>query len=188
MGCVHQHIKKNCPNAQLVHDKFHVVKYLTKAIDDTRREEVKIDPLLKHTRFMFLRRLDTMTDKQKIKFETENIINTKTASAWRMRENFLALYESKTKQEAIEYFHNWYKSVIHSNNKHMKKAAKTIKNHLENIVSQIGRTISNARAEQTNSKIAKLQRVAQGYHNFDNLRAAILFFNGSLNLFHTIND
>ncbi|MCE5332448.1 MAG: transposase, partial [Bacteroidales bacterium] len=44
------------------------------------------------------------------------------------------------------------------------------------------------RAEQTNSKIAKIQRMAQGYHNFDNLRAAILFFNGNLSLFHTIND
>ena len=65
----------------------------------------------------------------------------------------------------------------------MKKAAKTIKRHLDGVVHQIGNTISNARAEQTNSKIAKLQRMAQGYSNFNNLRAAILFFNGKLDLF-----
>jgi transposase len=70
----------------------------------------------------------------------------------------------------------------------MKVAAQTIKAHIDNIITQIGTTISNGRAEQTNSKIAKLQRVAQGYHNFENLRAAILFFNGGLSLFHTIND
>ena len=172
----------------MVHDKFHVVKYLTNAIDLTRREEVKIEPLLKKTRFVFLKRLDTMTHKQRLTFELENISNTKTASVWRMRENFIAMYECQTSEQALEYFNAWYKSVIHSSNKHIKKAAKTIKKHIEDIVSQIGSTISNGRAEQTNSKIAKIQRMAQGYHNFDNLRAAILFFNGNLSLFHTIND
>jgi len=63
----------------LVHDKFHVVKYLTDAIDLTRREEVKIEPLLKKTRFIFLKRLDTMTDKQRLTFELENISNTKNS-------------------------------------------------------------------------------------------------------------
>jgi transposase len=129
-----------------------------------------------------------MTEKQRLKFETENISNTRTAAAWRMRENFLAMYDCKTRAEAKGYFKVWYKSVIHSKNKFMKEAAKTLKKHIDNIVTQIGTTISNGRAEQTNSKIAKIQRVAQGYHNFNNLRAAILFFNGNLSLLHTIND
>ena len=161
---------------------------MTSAIDQTRREEVKSEPLLKKTRFIFLKRLDTMTENQRIKFETENLANSKTAAAWRMRENFLALYECKTQKEAKTYFQTWYKSVIHSKNEHMKKAAKTIKEYVDNIVTQISNNISNGRAEQANSKIAKIQRVAQGYHNFENLRAAILFFNGGLSLFHTIND
>jgi transposase len=136
---------------------------------------------------MFLKRLDTMTIKQREKFETENIKNTQTALAWRMRENFMALYDCKTQEEARKYFNRWYQSVIHSKNKHMKAAAKTIKQHIDNIVTQIGVNISNGRAEQANSKIAKIQRVAQGFRSFDNLRTAILFFNGSLSLFHTIN-
>ena len=172
----------------LVHDKFHVVKYLTDAIDKTRREEVKQETILKKTRYIFLKRLDTMTEKQRERFDTENIRNTKTAAAWRMRENFIAMYDCKSQQEAKIYFNCWYKSVIHSKNNHMKTAAETIKQHIDNIVTQIGTTISNGRAEQANSKIAKIQRVSQGYRNFDNLRAAILFFNGGLSLFHTIND
>jgi transposase len=129
-----------------------------------------------------------MTEKQRLTFELENISNTKTASAWRMRENFIAMYECQTSEQAMEYFNAWYKSATHSSNKHIKKAAKTIKEHIGNIASQIGSTISNSRAEQANSKIAKIQSVAQCYHNFDNLRAASLFFNGNLSLFQTIND
>ncbi len=130
-----------------------------------------------------LKRLDTMTEKQRAKFELINQSNTLTAKAWRMRENFLEIYLCKTVQEAESFFERWYLNVVHSNLPAMKKAAKTINRHLEGVVHQIGNDISNARAEQTNSKIAKLQRMAQGYTNFRNLRAAILFFNGKLDLF-----
>jgi hypothetical protein len=44
-----------------------------------------------------------------------------------------------------------------------------------NIVSQIGSTILNGRAEQINRKIVKIHKDAQSYHNFNNLKAAILF-------------
>ncbi|GHT17709.1 hypothetical protein FACS189429_2390 [Bacteroidia bacterium] len=159
VGGVYERIKKNCPNTALVHDKFHVIKYLTDAIDQMRREEVKTEDILKKTRFIFLKRLDTMTEKQRLKFETENISNTKTAAAWRMRENFLAMYDCKTQEEAKKYFETWYKSVIHSKNRFMKKAATTLKEHIDNIVTQIGTTISNGRAEQANSKIAKIQLI-----------------------------
>jgi transposase len=130
-----------------------------------------------------LKRLDTMTEKQRVKFDLINQSNTMTAKAWKMRENFLELYQCPTQEEAKLFFERWYLNVIHSNIPALKKAAKTIKRYIEGIITQIGNTISNARAEQTNSKIAKLQRMAQGYSNFNNLRAAILFFNASLDLF-----
>lgn len=129
-----------------------------------------------------LKRLDAMTEKQRLRFEEINQANTMTAKAWTMRENFLEIYESESEDQAIVFFERWYKNVIHSNVKHLKKAAKTIRRYWPNILTQIGRQISNARAEQTNSKIAKLQRMANGYSNFANLRAAILFFNGKLDL------
>ncbi|MDD3724973.1 MAG: transposase [Bacteroidales bacterium] len=59
--------------------------------------------------------------------------------------------------------------------------------HGINLLFTLQTNISNAKAEQTNSKIAKIKRVANEYHTFDNLRAAILFFNGNLDLLHTIN-
>lgn len=165
-----------------MHDKFHVVKYLTLAIDETRKKEVGEHPILKRSKYVMLKRLDTMTEKQRAKFDLINQSNTLTAKAWKMRENFLEIYESKNQQEAESFFERWYLNVVHSNLAAMKKAAKTIKRHLDGVVHQIGNNISNARAEQTNSKIAKLQRMAQGYSNFNNLRAAILFFNGKLDL------
>ena len=167
----------------LVHDKFHVVRYLTDAIDQTRRREARAEPiLLKKARYAVLKRLDKMTEKQREKFDKINDANIRTAKAWRMRENFLELYECNSKEEATAFFNRWYENVVHSNIIHMKKAAKTLKKHLDGITNQIGTQISNARAEQNNNKIARLQRAAYGYRNVQNLRTAILFFNGQLDL------
>ena len=160
-----------------------MVRFLTEGIDQTRRREARKEPiLLKRARYVVLKRLDKMTEKQREKFDKINDANITTAKAWRMRENFLELYECKSKEEATAFFNRWYENVIHSNIIHMKKAAKTLKRHLDGIINQIGQQISNAKAEQNNNKIARIQRVAYGYRNVQNLRTAILFFNGQLDL------
>jgi transposase len=159
-----------------------VVRFLTNAIDITRRAEVKNEPILKKSRYTVLKRLDTMTAAQRAKFDQINTKNIKTAKAWKMRENFLELYECSTKEAADAFFQRWYANVIHSNCSAMKIAAKTLINHLDGITNQAGSTLTNAKAEQNNNNIGRLQRVAHGYRNFTNLRTAILFFNGKLNL------
>ena len=60
-----------------------------------------------------LKRLDTMTEKQRAKFDLINQSNTLTAKAWKMRENFLEIYQSKNQQEAESFFERWYLNVVH---------------------------------------------------------------------------
>jgi len=63
--------------------------------------------------------------------------------------------------------------------------AKTLLNYKEGIIQSVIDKVSNGKAQQHNASIQKLFRglgVAHGYRNFDNLRAAILFFNGQLNM------
>ena len=171
----------------LIHDKFHVVKYLNEAIDQTRKQEVKTEGLLKRAKYVMLKRVENMTERQQQKFDEINAANLLTVKAWRMKENFLGLHDCSNDFSAELYFNRWYKSVIHSNVPAMKKAAKTLKAHLDGIVNTINYNISNARAEQINSKIQKLQSVGHGYRNFENFTIAILFFNGQLDMLsHTL--
>lgn len=44
-------IQENFENANITFDKFHVVKLVNEAVDNTRREEQKENPLLKNSRF-----------------------------------------------------------------------------------------------------------------------------------------
>ena len=56
------------------------------------------------------------------------------------------------------------------------------KNHLPGILSYFTHRITNAIAEGTNSKIEWIKNTARGYRNWDNLKAAIFFHCGGLNL------
>ncbi|MDI6767477.1 MAG: transposase, partial [Bacteroidota bacterium] len=74
-------------------------------------------------------------------------------------------------------------NVVKSNIEPMKKVAKTLRNYKVGIINIIKYRVTNARAEQFNGAIQKLNHIAHGYRNFDNLRCAVLFFNGKLDLF-----
>lgn len=44
-----------------------MVKYLNKGIDDTRKKEVKTEPLLKKAKYVMLKNSEDLTDKERAK-------------------------------------------------------------------------------------------------------------------------
>lgn len=163
-----------------------MVKYLNKGIDHTRKVEVKTQPLLKKAKYVMLKNSNKLTDKQKVKFMEINQANLLTAKAWKMRENFMEIFQSENQEQANAFFESWYENVKKSNVEPMKKVAETLKNFKQGITAIVKHRITNARAENFNGKIQQLNAIAHGYRNFDNLRGAILFHNGQLDMFsHT---
>ncbi|MNW37472.1 Transposase [compost metagenome] len=45
-------IQKQFPTAEIIFDKFHVMKMVNEAVDDVRRVEQKQAPELKHSRYL----------------------------------------------------------------------------------------------------------------------------------------
>jgi transposase len=66
--------------------------------------------------------------------------------------------------------------------KPIETIVRLFENHVHGIVSYFKYQITNARAEQLNSKIAQLNRIAKGFRRARNIRTAILFFFGNLEL------
>lgn len=130
-----------------------------------------------------LKNSDKLTDKQKARFMEINQANLLTSRAWKMKENFLEIFTKQTTEETSVFFDTWYENVVKSNIEQMKKVAKTLKRYKTGIINIVKYRITNARAEQFNGSIQKLNHVAHGYRNFQNLRYAVLFYNGNLDLF-----
>jgi len=171
------------PKAKVVHDRFHLIKYLNDAIDKVRRREVKQHEELKNSRFVLLKNKENWTDKQQIIFEYIQAANYQVSKAWRVRENFKDIFGSSTLNQAITLFIKWGASALNTNIKEIIKVAKMFNNHIKGVCNALTHSFSNAMAERLNGKIQEIKTVAKGYRTFKNFRSAILFFHGGLNLY-----
>ena len=81
------------------------------------------------------------------------------------------------------YFKRWYFWATHSRPRPIRKAAQTLKAHIDKIVIYATHRITNARGEAINAKIEKVKRMACGFRNRAHYRTAIYFHCGGLDLF-----
>ena len=176
------------PYADIVHDRFHIMKYLNDAVDRTRiienRELVSNDDdILKKSKFLFLKNEDNLTDKQAVRFQAIKELNLKTCQAWHIKENFKEFFNCTFINEAKSYFSQWYQDVKESKLSHMTKVAEMLRNHFMGLLNYVKHRISNAMAENLNGQIQKIKTIGRGFYAFKNYRIAILFFLGKLDMF-----
>lgn len=181
-------IEQVLPGADIVHDKFHIMGHLGKAIDEVRRKESKDlvaqgDRILKGSRYALLKNEENRSEEEQEKFKEIQASGLKVAKAWAMRDVFSGFWYYKYEKSARKYFDKWYFWVTHSKLKPVIKAAKMIKSRFKNVISYLHHGITNAVAEGLNSKIQAIKAAARGFRNFANYRIAVLFHCGGLSLY-----
>lgn len=149
------------PNASIVHDRFHLVKYLNEAIDKVRRREVKQHQDLKNSRYALLKNPENLTDRQRIHFQAIKDANYEVSKAWQVRENFKDLF-SKGKLLATLSFLQWANDATKRKIKEVDKVVEMFKNHLSGVVNALLINLTNAMAERLNGKIQELKTVGRG--------------------------
>jgi len=182
-----------CPNAEVVHDKFHVSKYLGEAVDKVRRQENKAlieegKDTLKGTRQLWLYALENLPKDKSATFLSLQKEDLQTGRAWSIKENFRHFWECKTIEDAEVYFRSWYSWSTHSKLAPIAKVANMLKRHLEGILAYITHRITNATSEGFNSRIQSIKSAARGFRNFENYRTRILFFCGRLELIPNVSN
>ncbi len=181
-------VNAQLPDAAIVHDKFHLFKYLNAAIDQTRRDENKKlshkdhNPLL-GARYLFLKNQQHLTDSQRTRFQQLQELNLLTSQAWTIKETFKGFYDSQTINEAKFFFTEWFDQVMKSTIEPMKKVAKMFVDHSVGLLNYISYRITNAIAESINSLIEQIKRTARGFRAYENFRISVLFYLGKLDLY-----
>jgi transposase len=158
-------VNENLPNAEITFDKFHILKIINDAVDAVRREEAKTNPLLKKTRYIFLKNHGNLTASQRAKKEELQLadLNLRSMEALRMRETFQQIYHAETEKDFSELLHQWLDWVLHCDLEPMRKAAQTVQKHLPGIQNWIRSRINNGILEGLNSIIQAAKRKARGY-------------------------
>ena len=175
------------PQADIVHDKFHISKYLGEAVDAVRKQEHRTlcqagtSPLT-GSKWAWLRNYPDGRSAEAISFRALNQLNLKTSRAWRIKENFTQFWSYSYKGAAKRFFKVWSNNAMRTRLEPVKKVVKMLRRHEEGLLNFSTHRISNACAEGFNSAIQLIKANARGFRNFTNYRARILFHCGKLDL------
>lgn len=171
----------------IVHDKFHVAKYLGTAVDKVRRGEHRTlqkggVSVLTKTKYLWLKSPDTWEADEKKQFKALMEDELKVGRAWVLKESFRMFWEYAKEWSAFRFFKRWYFRATHSHLKPMIEVAKMLKRHIDGLLAYIEHAITNAVTEGLNSKIQAIKSNARGFRNFEHYRIAILFHCGKLDM------
>ncbi len=173
---------------KIVFDRFHVMQHVLKAVDKVRIQEHKAlseegNTILTGTKYLWLWSQENIPQWRKEQFEALRAKDLKVSRASAIKENLRHMWDYRYEANMRKYFTSWYYWATHCRLKPIKEAAKTLKTHIDNIVTYAKHRITNALAEGMNAKIEKVKRMACGFRNRAHYRMAIFFHCGGLDIF-----
>ena len=169
-------------------DRFHVMQKFGKALDEIRAEEAKrlgrdgYQPVLKRSRWCFLKRPANLTDKQTVKLSELLKYNLRTVRAYLLREEFQRLWEYKSAAWAGKFLDEWTGRVMRSRLEPMKKVARTIRVHQPLILNwfRARGAVSSGAVEGLNNKVKLVTRKSYGFRTPGVAKLALLHNLGRL--------
>ena len=169
------------PNAKVVADKFHFVRYITEAVDTVRKQVQGKLPqterkYFKHSRKLLLSRYDKLKEEKQKEALNYILINYSEdlRIVYREKEEMLKIVQIENKKQAKERLNAWIKRNLESDILALKGCAQTYFNWITEIRNALEVPYSNGPMEGYNNKIKTLKRIAFGFRNFTHFKARIL--------------
>ena len=166
------------PNAMIIIDRFHVIRYVTWALENVRKRIQKQMHPSKRRYFKRSRKI-LLSHQSKLKEESLQALeimlmqSNELAVAYHLKELFYDFMDSKNKDEAKLKLKYFIISAQISNIKEFDPVLTMLYNWSEYILNSFECTYSNGYTEGTNNKIKVIKRNAYGYRNFENFRNRI---------------
>ena len=163
-------VGKQLPNAEITFDPFHVIALANGALEEVRRDEVWQEPLLKGSRWIWLKDQSKWTKGQAELFKSLPTRGLKTARAWRLKESLRELFQTAAStEEAATLLDAWHSWARRSRLEPFKRLANTLKTHRQGIIRGFDSKLSNGYVEGFNSLVQAAKAKARGYRRPKNL-------------------
>ncbi len=171
------------PQAEIVVDKFHVVKMANEALEKVRKSlRESLTPKqrrgLMHDRFVLLKRERELNDKERLSLSGWIKNYPELGEAYRLKEEFFGIYDSESPDEAQAKFLQWERSLTPEIADAFSDITRAWGNWTWPILAYFEHPVTNAYTESLNSLIRVMNRLGRGY-SFEALRAKILFSEGA---------
>jgi transposase len=181
-------IAKKAGQAIHILDRFHIVARLNKALDEIRAAEAKAlarqgyEPILKRSRWCFLKREENLTDSQQVKLADLLQYDLKSVRGYLLKQSFQLLWEYVSPYWAGRFLDGWVKRAVRSRLELIKAVARSIRNHRELILNwfKAKKEFNSGIVEGLNYKIKLTLRKAYGYRELKVAEIAIYHALGQL--------
>ena len=174
-------VTRNAPNADIVFDKFHIMRHLSDALDQVRRDEYKRlqgqdRSYIKGQRYTLLSNRENLSLDGRRALKKLLAANKRLNTAYLLKESFGQLWSYHTERGARAFFERWKQSLRWQRLEPYQKFVRMIERHWEGIAAYChpDNKVSLGLVEGLNNKIRVIQRSAYGYRDEDYLKLKII--------------
>ena len=173
---------ESMPQADIIFDRFHIVKKLNEAVDEIRRTEQKEHDELKTTRYLWLKNNSNLNEEQRENIEYLEATYPNIGVAYRLKELLRVVLDDAYYSHYLSPLNAWMKKAWETELEPLRNFVNTLRRHWYGVKSYFKRVATNAFAERVNLKIQEIKRIAKGFKNTHNFMMMIYFHLGGLNL------
>src|SRR5271167_3601115 len=132
-------VREHAPKAQILFDRFHIVKHLNEAVEEVRRSEMrrltqKEKVTFKRSRWLLVKNPWNLSDDQKERLSTLVRWNTPIVRAYYLKEAFQLFWDYKQPKRAEDHLEKWMRSAMRSRLEPFKKFVRMLSGHLDGIL------------------------------------------------------
>ena len=198
---------EKCPHIKIVYDHFHIVENLNKYINNIRKDEQKrlIEEgrdeeaaTLKGTKYILTANRGTLEQRTECKSKDddreipikiyENLLQQNRLFLFCdfIKESLKRAFSTLIREEMLEELEWIIQLCEESENKHLIRFGKMIKNHIDGIVTHTEYKITSGKIEGINNKIKTIRRMSYGIPSDDYFFLKLLDINANSGFKHPL--
>ena len=177
-------VNKMLPNAEIVADRFHVMKLVNQELNAARiavskaneeqqdeGEKVRVIAALKQSKYALLKPEDNLTQKQKIKLKEVEAVSPLLASMHHQKERFRAIFEAAVNwPDGTLRLLDWLAETQES----FHQSGGTIRRWFGEVIGYFENRTTSGAVEGINNKLKLIKRSGYGFRNFENFQLRCL--------------
>lgn len=167
-------VSEHLPRAAIVFDKFHVMKHVNAAVDETRREEFfrqkgALRAVMRGKRWLFLTRWKNLSRRKRGLLNEALSLNRRLFKAYYLKEEIERLWTYTYEGAALRFFIDWLLSLRWQRLPAFKKLARTLYDHLYGILAYCRHKVPMGVVEAINANLRAIIRRGRGYRDHEYL-------------------
>jgi transposase len=184
----HLAIQSQCPQADIVLDRFHIMKLFNESMNDFRKRQLLLADgaeekclLQGSSKWLLLMSPDKMSERGKSLLEQLKALNERVVEALLIREQFVAFFQSSTEELARQRWNQLQELLKKADIKELNEFFERLSKWMSLIWNYFKHRTSSGVIEAINHKIKAVRGMAYGYRNLHYFQLKILSRVGFLN-------